>query len=99
MGLIQEFKPPRYKFSGTEDGAITWVNPKGNSIKVTVDVALFAVRREYGLGMVARDSDGFSVAAKMKCYPVVMTAKYAEVLAIKEIKEVLSWIKIKVGRR
>ncbi|XP_074373800.1 uncharacterized protein LOC141714165 [Apium graveolens] len=78
----------RYVVQG--DGALSWVRPQGNSIKVTVDVALFADREEYGLGVVARDSDGKVVAARTRCFSGKVAAEFAEALAI---KEALSWIK------
>lgn len=56
----------RFDFEG--DGVIMWIRSQGNPIKITVDVALFGDRREYGLGVVARDSDGRLVVARMRCY-------------------------------
>ncbi|XP_074336956.1 uncharacterized protein LOC141674130 [Apium graveolens] len=81
-----------FRFVVEEDGAITWVRPTRNSIKVTVDATLFAERREYGLGIVARDADGLLVEAKIKCYSGTVTVEYVEALGI---KEALSWIKNK----
>ena len=46
------------RFEIQRDGAITRVRHQGNSIKVTVDAALFTDQDEYGLGLVARDADG-----------------------------------------
>ncbi|KAL8156505.1 hypothetical protein AgCh_001560 [Apium graveolens] len=66
------------------------VRPQGNSIKVTVDAALFSERNEYGLGTVARDSDGLLVATKMVCFAGAVISEFAEALTI---KEALSWIK------
>ncbi|XP_074362405.1 uncharacterized protein LOC141702670 [Apium graveolens] len=78
----------RYVVQG--DGAFSWVRPQGNSIKVMVDAALFANRKEYGLGVVARDSDGKVVVARTRCFSGKVAAEFAEALAI---KEALSWIK------
>ncbi|XP_074351477.1 uncharacterized protein LOC141690587 [Apium graveolens] len=72
------------------DGAITWVRPQGNSIKVTVDAALFTDRNEYGVGLVARDAQGQVVAARTRCYMGMVAVEIAEAIAI---REALSWIK------
>ena len=71
------------RFEVQGDGA------QGNSIKVTVDAALFTDRDEYGLGVVDRDSDGKVVAARTRCLSGKVTAVFAEAVAI---KEALSWI-------
>lgn len=51
---------------------------------MTVDAALFAVRGEYGFGLVARDSAGGLVEARTRCIAGVVTAECAEAIAIKE---------------
>lgn len=71
---------------------MTWVRPQENTIKVTVDAAIFGDRVEYGVGLVARDSSGQLVEAVMKCFPGNTTAEFDEAMAI---KEALSWIKQK----
>lgn len=46
------------------DGAITWVRPQLDYIKVTVDAAIFKEQLAYGMGMVARNHEGKLVQAK-----------------------------------
>lgn len=72
------------------DEAETWVRPHQNSIKVTVDAALFADRMEYAFGLVARDSTQQLVEEVTKCYTGNISADVAEAMAA---KEALSWIK------
>lgn len=38
------------------DGAFTWVKPQTNTVKISVDLAIFEDREEVGLSMIARDA-------------------------------------------
>lgn len=71
---------------------MSWVRPHGNTIKVTVDAAVFSDRVEYGIGLVARDGTGQLVEAKTRSYAGVVSPEFAEAMAV---KEALSWIKQK----
>ncbi|KAL8098456.1 hypothetical protein AgCh_031276 [Apium graveolens] len=50
------------KFVG--DGAESWVKPQSDNIKVTVDAAIFREQATFGMGMIARDSNGELIQAK-----------------------------------
>ncbi|XP_017245371.1 uncharacterized protein LOC108217030 [Daucus carota subsp. sativus] len=72
------------------DGAVTWAKPQQNTVKVSVDAAIFEDREEVGLGMVARDSTGQLSLARTNLHQGVVSPEVAEAMAI---KEALSWIK------
>lgn len=73
----------------TGDGAQSWVKPQPNTIKVSVDAAIFAEREEYGFGLIARDSEGELRQAETKIFKGIVSSVVAEAMAI---KEALSWI-------
>lgn len=66
------------------DGASLWVKPQEETIKVSVDAAVFLEFSAFGIGMVARDSSGSLVQAKVKLFQGASTPALAEVIAIKE---------------
>ncbi|XP_074336592.1 uncharacterized protein LOC141673750 [Apium graveolens] len=46
------------------DGASRWARPHVNIIKVSVDASMFSKNNAYGIGLVARDSDGEVIHAQ-----------------------------------
>lgn len=48
------------------DGAQVWVKPQGNTVKITVDAAMFEDLNTYGIGLIARDSTGELIRAKTR---------------------------------
>uniref|UniRef100_A0A803QPV3 Reverse transcriptase n=1 Tax=Cannabis sativa TaxID=3483 RepID=A0A803QPV3_CANSA len=67
-----------------------WTPPNGISVKINVDAAMFNDGRSFGLGMVARNSDGLLIAGRMKYTAVQVEVAVAEAIGI---REVLSWLK------
>ena len=65
-----------------------------NTIKVSVDAAMFSENDAYGIGLVARNSDGEVVHAQTWRYWGRTTPEFAEGLAI---KEALSWCMMQHG--
>ncbi|KAL8115673.1 hypothetical protein AgCh_022245 [Apium graveolens] len=74
------------------DGAITWVNPQPNKVKILVDVAGFEDREGVGFGLVARDCKGDLIEAKLIFCPNILTYMMAEAMAF---KEALSWMELR----
>ncbi|KAM6586543.1 hypothetical protein CsatA_009148 [Cannabis sativa] len=72
------------------DGNEHWTPPNGNSIKINVDAALFDGGHKYGLGMVARDRNGFLIEARTVFSHSSVDPPLAEAIGL---KEALSWIK------
>ncbi|XP_074348990.1 uncharacterized protein LOC141688433 [Apium graveolens] len=72
------------------DGVSLWVKPQEETIKVSVDAAVFSEFSAFGIGLVARDSSGSLVQAKAKLFQGASTPALAEVI---DIKEALSWMK------
>ncbi|KAL8097023.1 uncharacterized protein LOC141684882 [Apium graveolens] len=72
------------------DGVSLWVKPQEDTIKVSVDAAVFSDFSAFGIGMVARNSSGHLVQAKAKLFQEMATPALAEAMAI---KEALSWTK------
>ncbi|KAL8125340.1 hypothetical protein AgCh_012870 [Apium graveolens] len=71
------------------DGASTWIKPHTNTVKVSVDAAIFQERQETGVGLIARDSTGSLLQTKA----VIHTGQFAPILPeAMAIKEALSWI-------
>ncbi|XP_074355880.1 uncharacterized protein LOC141695540 [Apium graveolens] len=70
------------------DGEVSWVKPQESEIKVSVDAALFEEFNTSGIGLVARDSEGEMIMAKIICIKETLDPEMAEVIAI---KEALSW--------
>ena len=77
------------------DGASSWARPKQNSVKVTVDAALFSESSSYGVGLLARDDEGQVVEGRSEVFEGVVRPEFAEAVAV---KEALSWIKTFGGR-
>ncbi|XP_074377605.1 uncharacterized protein LOC141719122 [Apium graveolens] len=80
----------RNEFPNIEgDGASTWIKPHTNTVKVSVDAAIFQERQETGVGLIARDSTGSLLQTKA----VIHTGQFAPILPeAMAIKEALSWI-------
>lgn len=72
------------------DGASSWVKLQTDTVKVTVDATIFKDREEFGLGLVARDSNGGLIQAKSVLHQSSVVPELAEVMAV---KEALSWVK------
>ncbi|XP_074369771.1 uncharacterized protein LOC141711268 [Apium graveolens] len=71
------------------DGVTSWAKPQPNTVKVSVDAAIFEDRSEADFGMVARDSDGRLIEAKVLTESKCTSPVLAEAIAV---KEALSWI-------
>ncbi|XP_074347377.1 uncharacterized protein LOC141686227 [Apium graveolens] len=71
------------------DEACIWVNPQQNTVKVTVDAAVFEDKDAMGFGLITRDSDGALIQAKSIIHKNSVSPVLAEAMAI---KEALSWI-------
>lgn len=71
------------------DGAVLWVKPKRNSVKVSVDAATFNDQGAFGIGLIARDDNGYLLQARSKLFQGMVDAAVAEIMAI---KEALSWL-------
>ncbi|XP_060959189.1 uncharacterized protein LOC133030460 [Cannabis sativa] len=67
-----------------------WTPPDGISVKINVDATIFDDGRRFGLGMVARSSDGLLIEGRMKYTTVQVEVAVAEAIGI---REVLSWLK------
>uniref|UniRef100_A0A803PKP9 CCHC-type domain-containing protein n=1 Tax=Cannabis sativa TaxID=3483 RepID=A0A803PKP9_CANSA len=50
------------------DGAEHWVLPNVNEVKVNVDAAIFETNRQFGVGWVARDHQGFLIHGQTKLF-------------------------------
>lgn len=61
-----------------------------DTIKVTVDAAIFKDRGEFGYGLIARDHKGHVIEARTRLQQGVVWPEVAESMTI---KEALSWIK------
>ncbi|KAL8099525.1 hypothetical protein AgCh_031966 [Apium graveolens] len=72
------------------DRSEQWVKPQTGVIKVTADGATFSEHDAYGYGLIARDSAGDLIKAKIRCKRGKVPGEFVEAL---EIKEALSWIK------
>ncbi|XP_074346427.1 uncharacterized protein LOC141685211 [Apium graveolens] len=71
------------------DGAVVWVKSQPDTVKVTVDAAIFENRDETGFSVVARDSTGTLIQAKTVIKQGLISPVLAEAMAV---KEALSWI-------
>ena len=76
------------------DGAVCWVKPHLNEVKITVDAAIFESHGISGMGLIARNHNGHLLFAKSKTEAEVLNPTLAEAMAI---KEALSWAKIWSG--
>ncbi|XP_063943440.1 uncharacterized protein LOC108208212 [Daucus carota subsp. sativus] len=72
------------------DGAISWVRPKKDVVKITIDAALFAESSKYGIGLLARDDKGDVIQGRSEVFQGVVLQEFAEAIAV---KEALSWVK------
>uniref|UniRef100_A0A803QK33 Reverse transcriptase zinc-binding domain-containing protein n=1 Tax=Cannabis sativa TaxID=3483 RepID=A0A803QK33_CANSA len=73
-----------------DDGAEKWRLPPSNSIKISVDGAIFADLNRFGLGLVVRDDKRFLIEGKTKLYQENVAAEVAEAMIF---REALSWVK------
>lgn len=72
------------------DGAIYWVKPHQNEVKITVDATIFLNEGASGISLIARVQEGYLLQAKTKWFSEVMHPTLAEAIAV---KEALSWVK------
>lgn len=79
--------PLQPQFEG--DGTSVWVRPLPNTVKVSVDAAVFEDCGGVGVGLIARDSEVLLIEAKALCYPHLVAPMLTEAMAI---KEALRWI-------
>lgn len=72
------------------DGAVVWGKPHYNEVKVSVDVdvAVFEEQGKSGIGLIARNHEGWLIAARTRSFDEVMNPNLVETIAI---KEALSW--------
>lgn len=70
------------------DGAVVWVKPLTNEVKISVDAAIFEEQVGVGFGLVMRDSNGQLIEAKALVHSVLVAPVLGEVMAV---KEALSW--------
>lgn len=78
------------------DGALHWVKPLAEEVKVSVDAAVFEDLRGIGVGLVARDSQDLLIQAKTLFVAEVFAPVFEEAMAV---KEALSWCKQFVGNK
>uniref|UniRef100_A0A803QR46 Uncharacterized protein n=1 Tax=Cannabis sativa TaxID=3483 RepID=A0A803QR46_CANSA len=69
-----------------------WTKPTDNTIKITVDGAIFEVENAYGYGIVACDSEGSVIDFVAKYSHGSFSAEVVEAVGV---KEALSWLKDK----
>lgn len=62
---------------------------KSNSVKISVDAAIFNDQGAFGIGLIARDDNGNLLQARFKQFQNVVEAVVAEIMAI---KEAFSWL-------
>ncbi|XP_074355842.1 uncharacterized protein LOC141695501 [Apium graveolens] len=74
------------------DGASSWVKPKENTVKVSVDAVLFTELSKYGIGLLARDDSGQVIQGRSEVYDGSVRPEIAEAIAV---KEALSWIQVR----
>ncbi|XP_074351958.1 uncharacterized protein LOC141691114 [Apium graveolens] len=79
--------PPQPLIAG--DGASTWVKPQPNTVKVSVDTAVFKDRNGIGFGLVARNCKGELIEGEAVFQAGVQSPIMAEAMAF---KEALSWL-------
>ncbi|KAM6561563.1 uncharacterized protein LOC133032398 [Cannabis sativa] len=72
------------------DGRKHWTPPNVNSIKINMDAILFEGGRSYGIGLVARDSNGTLIEGKTSFSQSMVELSLVEAIGI---KDALSWIK------
>ncbi|XP_074348441.1 uncharacterized protein LOC141687159 [Apium graveolens] len=72
------------------DGVYSWVKPKKDEVKVTVDATVFKEQNRYGVGMLARDDEGAVVQGRSDSYEGVGRLEFAEAMVV---KEALRWVK------
>lgn len=91
----KSFSPTSHSFQ-EGDGAILWVKPQGETIKVSVDAACFNEVPAFGIGVVARNSAGELIQAFSKSFQGDAAPELAEAIAI---REALSWLKNQKWRK
>ncbi|WOG82094.1 hypothetical protein DCAR_0101255 [Daucus carota subsp. sativus] len=81
-----------YRDVNSRDGVCSWAKPNQNEVKISVDAALFAECSKFGIGLLARDSDGRVVQGRSELFDGQVRSELAEAVAV---KEALSWVKDK----
>lgn len=76
----------------TGDGAVYWAKPRQNTVKITVDAAVFTDQGASGIGVIARDHAGDMLGARTRYFPEALNPSMVEAIAV---KEALSWVKEK----
>ncbi|XP_074343085.1 uncharacterized protein LOC141680893 [Apium graveolens] len=77
---VRSFKAP-FQPLAEGDGAISWAKPQHNTVKVAAD-ATFEEHDAYGIGLVARDSEGWLIEPKSKRFQGKVRAELVEAMAI-----------------
>lgn len=67
------------------DGAIAWVEPQKDVVKITVNAAIFTETSSFGIGMLARDDKGELIKGRSELYQGNVSPGFAEALALREI--------------
>ncbi|KAL8101079.1 hypothetical protein AgCh_033092 [Apium graveolens] len=78
------------RLTGTGDGALFWAKPHFDEVKILVDAAVFEDQGKSGIGLIARNHDGYLLTTKIRTFEEVMNPSLVEAIAI---KEALSWAK------
>lgn len=69
------------------DGASSWIKPKKNTVKISVDAALFNEHSKHGIGLLACDDEGQVIQGRSE--DGIVRPELAEAMAV---KEALSWV-------
>ncbi|XP_074356033.1 uncharacterized protein LOC141695705 [Apium graveolens] len=72
------------------DGTICWAKSQKQTVKITVDAALFDDKNGTDVGLIERDHSGALLLAKSRLFREIMRPSLAKAVAG---KEVLSWLK------
>lgn len=65
------------------DGEVSWVKPKKDVVKISVDAAIFSHQSQYGLGLLARDDKGEVIQGRSEVYQGAVRPDYVEAIAVK----------------
>lgn len=72
------------------DDSKRWRKPTVNGVKINCDAAIFVEETKFGVGWLARDSNGSLLAAAALSFNGAVDAHFAEAVGV---RETLSWIK------
>lgn len=78
-----------YRDINQGDVTISWVKPRKDEVKITVDAAIFTEYSKYGIGLLARDDKGEVLQGRSEVYDGAVRPEIAEAIAV---KEALSWV-------